>query len=69
MKLEQVFQENKPLLRDCRVFYINVGNIMPSAVSDYTKQIKNDLKDQFDTSNVLFVYSREHETGWQFPND
>ena len=58
---------NKPKMSECRVFYIDIGNMHSSEIDEFVLSFKNILKESFDTSGVIFVPIRGERTGWQYP--
>lgn len=64
-KLDKILSD-KPKMENCRVFYIHVGGASPDDVPHIVKSVKKSLSN-FDTKNVIFVPTRQLETGWQFP--
>lgn len=63
--LKEVSDKLKPNMEDCRVFYINVSGFSQSYSSIHMQKVIDQLKEKFDTKNVIFVPSRDKETGWQ----
>ena len=57
----------KPKMSECRVFYVDVGNMSQVSVDEYVLEYKSRLKDNFDISEVIFVPVRDGATGWQYP--
>jgi len=49
--------------------YVNIASAPPSEVPNIIGYAKKQFSEHFDTKNVIFVPTRDHESGWQFPND
>ena len=63
--LKEASDKLKPNMEDCRVFYINVDGWPSSCIAENMENVISDFSKKFNTTNVIFVPSREKETGWQ----
>lgn len=57
----------KPMLKDARVFYLDVGALPPSDIRTYIENWKKELSKEFDISGVVFMPVRGSEdvSGWK----
>ncbi len=72
MKLKNIIEsadsaDIKPRMEDSRVFYIGVASIPNDDIDNYVSMIKGILENHFDISNIIFIPTRNLESGWQFP--
>ncbi len=63
--LNEASDKLKPNMEDCRVFYINVDGRSYSHIPEHMEKVISDFSKTFNTTNVIFVPSRNKETGWQ----
>ena len=57
----------KPKMIEARVFLVDIANLPPNEVKSYMTKVKDELREEFDLTGVVFVpvCGRECATGWQ----
>jgi hypothetical protein len=68
MKLDEIDSQPKKMkMKNCRVYYVNVGNAPPSEVPKLISSYVDKMSESYDIEGVIFQATREHDSGWQFP--